>query len=421
MSVPSENVGRRPVWRVAVATLLVLAGAGGLSAHNVVPDPIVEVFLRPTGDHLAVKVWLPMIALGDANLPRTSDGHFNPDEIRPALGVVARGVARDLELQEGDNPLPPPMVATTMSPDESFVAIDLDYPIQPDRTDLSARFHTFRGGGQIIATQVHFIVDDRHTRTFVVDGQPQRISFAPTVLEVLRHFVDEGSDVLFEGAAFLLFAVCLIAVGRTSRTTNVAVRALLAGQILVVVLSAGGLLVLSSSTMLALEALAASAVVVLAIQDVTSPQSRWLPALCFAFGAMNGAGTAGRLLHDWGFTGTHAIAGLLGFVFTVAIGEIWVIALLWSAAGLIRRRGRIAELAVMSTAIFAGHAALHRVIDQGQSLADAGAFTLDRFLFTVTVGWAALILCAGILEAVLSAGAGGQSRLLARPSKIETR
>jgi hypothetical protein len=88
--------------------------------------------------------------------------------------------------------------------------------------------------------------------------------------------------------------------------------------------------------------------------------------LCFAFGVTSGAGIAARLLHDWGFTGTHVVAGLLGFVFTVSVGEIWVIALLWSAAGVIRRRGRVAELAVLSTAIFAGHAALHRVIDQAR-------------------------------------------------------
>jgi hypothetical protein len=416
-----RQISRHPVWRATLATAFLLVGRGELLAHKVAPDPTVEVFLRTTGNHLAVKVWLPMIALGDANLPRTPDGHFVQGEIRPALDVVARGIARDLELQEGDDRLAPPTVATTLSPDESFVAIDLDYPLPADRFDLSARFHTFRGNGQALATQVHYIVDDRRTRNFVVDGAPLHISFAPTVLEVLRHFVDEGSDVLFESADVLLLGVCLIAVARTSRTMRTAVAALVAGQVLVVVLSAGSLLVMAPSAMFVLAALAASAVVVLAILDVTSPESRWLPALCFAFGVTTGAEIAARLLHDWGFTGTHVVAGVLGFVFTVSVGEIWVIALLWSAAGLIRRRGRIAELAVLSTAIFAGHAALHRVLDQGQALADAGTFTLDRFLLTVTVGWALLILCAGILETVWSAGVDGQSGWLARPSKIETR
>ena len=308
-----------------------------------------------------------------------------------------------------------------MSPDESFVAIDLDYLIQASRTDLSARFQTFRAQGQLIATEIHYTSAEGPTRNFVVDGQPVRISFAPSIIEVLRHFVDEGSDVLFEGADFLLLAVCLIAVARSNRAMGVATAAVLAGQIVVVGVSAAGLLAPSPSTMLVLGALAASVVVVLAIQDMASPQSGWLPALCFAFGVMSGPAIASRLLHDWGFAGSHVLAALAGFIVTVAIGEIWVIALLWSAAGLIRRRGRIAEVAVLSTAIFAGHAALHRAIDQGQALADAGTFAFDRLMFTVTVGWALLILTAGILSTLFSGTAVGRSPWLARARKAETR
>jgi HupE/UreJ protein len=421
MSETGRSIRRHPAWRIALAAALCLAGASRLAAHKVTPDPTVDVFLKRAGDHLTVKVWLPMVALSDANLPSTPDGHFIQGQIAPALDVVARGVARDLEVQEADDPLAPPAVATTLSPDESFLAIDLDYPVPPGRSDFSARFHTFRGNGQVIATQVRYTADDGRTRTFVVDAQPVRIAFAPSVFEVLRHFVDEGSDVLFESADFLLFAICLIAVARTARTMSVAVAALLAGQVAVVTLSAAGVLALSSSTMTVLAALAASAVVVLAIQDVTSPQSRWLPALTAGFGVMSGAAIAARLLHDWGFTGTHVAAGLLGFVVTVSIGEVWVAALLWSAAGVVRRRGRIAELAVLSTALFAGHAALHRVIDQGQALADAGTLTFDRFMFSLTVAWALLILAAGILSTLFSGTAVARSAWLDRPSEIETR
>ena len=75
MSGSSIKIGR-PVRRVTLAAVLLLLAGAPLSAHKVVPDPIVQVFLKTTGDHLAVKVWLPVIALGDANLPRTSDGRF---------------------------------------------------------------------------------------------------------------------------------------------------------------------------------------------------------------------------------------------------------------------------------------------------------------------------------------------------------
>src|SRR5215831_15405920 len=182
MSGSVGNFYRPAAWRLTLAALLILAGNRQISAHKVTPDPTVDVFLKAAGNHLTVKVWLPIIALGDANLQRTSDGHFIQEQIRPALDIVARGIARDLELQEGDDPLPAPSVATTMSPDESFVAIDLDYPVQAHRGDWSARFHTFRAQGQLIAAQVHYTSEEGGTRNFVVDGQPVRIAFAPSII-----------------------------------------------------------------------------------------------------------------------------------------------------------------------------------------------------------------------------------------------
>jgi hypothetical protein len=156
-------------------------------------------------------------------------------------------------------------------------------------------------------------------------------------------------------------------------------------------------------------------IVVLAIVDFAGPQSRWMPVLSFAFGILSGPATAERMLREWGFAGSHGAFGVFGYGLTLAIGEIWLAAILWSAAGLVRRRGRLAELAVLSTAIFAGHAALHRVLDQGQALADLGAVDLDRFLVTITVAWAALILAAGVFESTLFAAGP-----LTQPSKMES-
>jgi hypothetical protein len=381
--------------------VLALGSAVSLSAHKVTPDPTVQFFVRPAGDRVSVKVWLPVVALADANLPRTSDGHFIAGEIRGALELVARGIARDLELQQGAEPLGSPTVVTTLSPDESFVAIDLDFPSQSGTGDLSARFHPFRAYGQIIATEVRYIVDDNTARTVVVDGQAQRISFTPGVVQVAQQFVNEAGAALFDGTDLLLWAVCLVAVAGAARRIAVAVVSLLAGHVLVVALVVSGLLTLSTSASMVMAALAASTVVMLAIQTFGAPASRWLPLLGFAFGAFSGAATGNRLLHEWGFAGDHGGVAFLAFVLTLSAGQLWLVALLASAAGLVRRRGRAAELAVLSTAIFAGHAAIHRVVDQGQALADAGTYSLDRFLFTLTTGWAALILCAGIISAVL--------------------
>jgi uncharacterized membrane protein len=103
---------------------------------------------------------------------------------------------------------------------------------------------------------------------------------------------------------------------------------------------------------------------------------------------------------------------------TLSVGEIWLVALLWSAAGLIRRRGRVADLAMMSLSIFAGHSALDRIADASQALADAGVVSADRFLFSLVVGWAVVILFAGILDALLPVRPDEGSSLLLGSAEI---
>ena len=75
---------------------------------------------------------------------------------------------------------------------------------------------------------------------------------------------------------------------------------------------------------------------------------------------------------------------------------------------------------MLGLALFAGHAALHRLADRGQELADGGSVSFDRFLLTVTLAWAAVIMFAGILDGVLFARLRVFSRpMLAAPAKIE--
>ena len=391
--------GQGPLRRLLLAGLLAVAGCATLAAHDVTPPTGVDVFLQPGPAQLVVKVWLPMPALTDANLPWTEDGRLDQEQIRPALDLVARGVARDLDLRHSGEPLSPSAVATTLSPDESFVAVDLTYPALSSSADLSARFHTFRGDRGQIPTRVHYVVDAQTTRTFLVDAGPQRISFSPTVTDVLRRFVDTGIAALRDGAEFLLVAVCLVAVSRQRRTLVVAAGSLLAGQLLATVTVASGVVALTPETTAAISALAASAIAVLAIQTIVSPESRWLPALCVLVGLSSGAARLGTtLLRESAFAGGHGLSAGLALAAAVSVGEIWAIALMSAAAGLLRGRGRLAELAVMSAAIFAGHAALHRVVDQSERLVDAGATTVDRFFIMLTLGWAIAVLCAGIVS-----------------------
>jgi hypothetical protein len=389
------------VRRLLLVSLLLWVGLAHPLAHTVTPEPTIEVLLRATGDHLAVQVRLPVLALADANLPTTPDGHFVQAEIGAALELVARGLARDLELEQGADRLAPPTVETTLSPDESFVTIDLRYVIRPDLADFSARFHTFRDGGRILRTQAHYVVDDRTTRTFVLSDDPQRVMFDPGVGKALQHVLAQGAATLMNGADFLLFALCVIAAPRQRGGLVTACAAVLAGQSITIALAGAGLLSVTPAGLMVVQATAASAIVVAAIQTLVSARSRWLSPLAFGFGLMNGITIGTRLLAESAFLGAHRAVAVLVCLLIVALGQVWMIALLSSAAGLVRRRGPTAQLAVLAVSIFAGHEALHRLLDRGQALADSGAISLDRLFLTLTLLWAGAILSAGILDVVL--------------------
>lgn len=386
--------------RLLTAVLLSSVGVAHASAHDVAPEPTVDVHLRPLGGHLTVELRLPIEALADANLPRNPDGHFVPDEIGQALELVARGIARDLEIQQGDDLLAMPTVSASLSADEALAAVLLDYLIRPDRSDLSARLRSFRAGRRVITTEAHYVVDLRTTRTFRIAGDPERVAFDPSSTQVFARFLSRGTDLLLDGGDFFLFGLCLIAPLGRKRSFARACGALLAGQVCAIGLSGFGRPPLPPGALLTVQAVAASAIVVAALQDLVSPHSRWLWPLAFAFGLANGLSIGDQFLRESAFAGSRSALGLLAWILVVTLGQLWALVLLSSAADLLRRRGRTVQLAVLALSLFAGHSALHRLVDRSELLAELGAITLDRFLMILTLAWASVILCAGILQAL---------------------
>jgi HupE / UreJ protein len=387
--------------RGLLALLLLAAAAAPLSAHNVTPEPVVDVYVRPAREHLLVQVRAPIGAFADANLPRTSDGHLALDQIGPALDLVARGFAGDLEFQQGDDLLPMPAITSSISSDEASTTLDFDYLVRADPSALSARFHPFLSGGQVIRTIVHYGVEGRAERTFSIGGDPVRVRLDPSPGQALQYFVARGTDALLNGGDFLLFALCLIAPIRRKDVLVSACAALVAGETLSIALAGAGRIQVAPAVLLSVQAFAASAIVVTAIQALTSPRSRWLPFLALGVGLVLGLDLGTGFEAEASFAGAHLMVGLLALLLVVAIGQVWLVALLASAAALLRRGGGPASLAVLALALFAGHSALHRLADRAQLLADGGSIAFDRFLLMLTLAWAGAILCAGISSAVL--------------------
>ena len=385
-------------WRRLVVLLLLLLAAAPVVAHKTVPDPTVDVSFTRAGDRLHTELRLPISVLADANLPRTADGRLARDQLAPALDLVARGLARDLDVQQEQDPVPATGVSSSVSDDEGVVSVSIEFTIATDRR-LSARLRPFRAGGAVVPTTASY-TEQGATRAFTIDRNPERVVFDPSAGQVLGRFIRRAVNVLFDTADYLLFALCLIAPARRRQQLLSAFVAFLAAQLVAAGLVAAGAASLSVPTLLVVQTIAASIIAIAAIQSVMATESPWLPAVAVAFGIANGVTVGRTFAAEASFAGSHIAVSLAAWVVVTELGQLWALLLLASAAGLVRRRGLTAQLVLLAVALFAGHAALHSVADRAQQLADLGAVTFDRFLSVLTLGWAAVVLCAGIASAL---------------------
>lgn len=385
---------------LAIALLVIIGGSPNAGAHPTVPEPMVEMFVKPDGDRLTVLVRLPIAVLSDANLPRDASGRLVPETSGPPLQLVARDIASNLELQQNDDLLPSPAIATSMAANGEFVEVVLTYSIRAGAGGITARLRTFRAGTGIVRTVAHYDAPATPTRTFTVAGDPERVAFDPRLVEVVRTFVARGTAALLSGGDALLFALCLALPLRREGALRAASIAFLTGEIATILICGAGGLLATPQSLATSQVAAASAIVVVALQVVTNPRSQWLAALALIFGLAHGLATGAAFLRDTSLGGSHVATALMTFLLVVTLGQIWMIALLSSAAALLFRWGLPERLAAVAAAIFVGHEALHRIADRGDALALLRGTTSDQILMTVTLIWAGLILCAGSLELV---------------------
>jgi hypothetical protein len=238
----------------------------------------------------------------------------------------------------------------------------------------------------------------------MIEGPAQRVFFEPSGSQVFGRFFRSAAVLLTQGDYFL-FALCLIAPARRRRLMWTAFTVFISAELLTIGVSGALRTQFSAANLLIIDAAAASAVVIAAIQDLTNPQSRWLPPLALAFGITAGLSLGDRFATAASFAGSHLFGGLVAWCLAIAIGQSWLFALLSSAAELLRRRAVAIRWAVLAVAVFAGHVALHRLVDRSQLLSELGTMTLERFLTIVVLLWSSVVMCAGVLEAALAGGA----------------
>jgi hydrogenase/urease accessory protein HupE len=149
----------------------------------------------------------------------------------------------------------------------------------------------------------------------------------------LLHFIDEGIRHIFTGYDHILFIVTLILTVGSWRKLAITVTAFTAAHSVTLVLATLGLVTLPSRLV---EPLIALSVLVVALDAAFRPQASSRALIAFGFGLVHGFGLS-NVLRDLGLSGRQLAPALLGFNVGVEIGQLLIVAPLFSIILVLRK------------------------------------------------------------------------------------
>lgn len=392
----------KPGARFTLVLLLAVA-APRLSAHDVPVEHVVDMSVEPRASDLLVRAHLPAAVVGDANLPRLADGTLDAAISSERLRIVAADLAHNLDLQQGEVSLPATVESARIGADRRSIDVELRYPNGDG--DVSARLNAFRALGAPVRTNLRYRLPSGRDHAVSITGLPARLTLDPGIGEVLPQFVGRGVRALLDDGDHLLFLICVLLPMRRARLAAALFAAAALGQAIAI-----GFSVLRPATVEwsadALAMVAASAVVVAALQNVARARERLVLLVAFVFGLVNGVSFGHALLLATPLAWSHAAAAAVVFAATVLVGELWLGALAWATRTWLDERGVPERTAAILASALIIHSAVHRFVDRGHLVAQAGTFSAEHALAWVTLGWLSLMLLVAVANA-LSARAGG--------------
>ena len=103
------------------------------SAHDIAVEQPVEMVVQPQGARLVVRLNVPATLLAEAKLPRLQDGQLDAPAIDGVLSIVAADIARNLEVRQEDAPLAAPTTTVRVGADRTSIDVELVYAIRRRR------------------------------------------------------------------------------------------------------------------------------------------------------------------------------------------------------------------------------------------------------------------------------------------------
>ena len=377
------------------------------SAHDIAVEQPVEMVVQPQGARLVVRLNVPATLLAEAKLPRLQDGQLDAPAIDGVLSIVAADIARNLEVRQEDAPLAAPTTTVRVGADRASIDVEPVYAIRADAAGISARLERV-SRGPAAGARTRATCRRRPSQNVSVSGTPARAVPIP-VRPMLQPFVVRGLRALLNSGDHLLFLVCLLLPLRSARSAAGLVMTLALGQA-VAIATVAVRPSMTGDSLTALAMVAASAVVIAALQNIVSARVWWVAPIALAFGVLNGFAFAESFASSAPLAGSHQWVALTVFLLVVDLGQFWLGAVVWATRLWLAGHGTPERVVSVLASVAVAHEAVHRVVDRGHLLAQSGSFGAERAIVSLTLGWTCVMLLVGLAEAVRGRAIGRRGR-----------
>ncbi|HEX7137395.1 MAG TPA: hypothetical protein VF219_06100, partial [Vicinamibacterales bacterium] len=342
------------------------------------------------------QVHVPVTLLNDAGLPRLENGNVDASASEAALQVVAADVVRNLDMRLAKTPLMATRVEVRLAPGGQSVDIEISFALIGGSVGLSARLNAFQGRPlQPPRTDVSYQPASGPLRFLTLTGPPTRVAFDPDLGDIVPQFAARGFDIVLAGGSHLLFLICLFLPTRTTRESSRLVATLLAAQ------AVGILIVKTMPASLAwLDLVAWSVVIAVALCGIVGASPRTFLGLSVLFGLLSGVGLGASFNEASQLSGSHVAAALLTFILVSLAAEVWLTAVMLATRHWLASLARYHRIVTILAAALVVHIAVHRVVDRGHELAQAGSFAASHAVLLLILGWALVMVSAAVARLV---------------------
>jgi len=397
-------------------------------AHEIPNKVYVQAIVSVENNTLHFLVRAPLSAMRDIKFPLTGAGNLDTEQLDSYLQDAALlWIADYTEFYEDGRLLPAPTNIFTrismpsnrafssystawahinspydsleLTQEQAQLDIHFEYPVQSRSSQFSIR-PALGHLGRSTDIVLRYITPDAREHLYTFKANTDNLQLDPGYSDVSIYFVEAGFLHILSGADHLLFLLCLLIPIRKIRELLFIITAFTLAHSLTLAASALNLVPQANWFPTAIEALIATSIVYMALENCLRKQfeQRWIMAL--GFGLIHGFGFSYALAESLQFSGSHLLTSLLAFNLGVELGQILFVAVALTLLSTTAKKLKDHQYALTIIAsVFIAHTAWHWTLERIKVLGQF-PFTLaqvDMTLFAQTLRWCILSLAIALL------------------------